>query len=190
MLSRIGFRRILPMSFFALHLLLSLYGYYHQPELDPLGKHARPQQRFDQPRTRTPLAWDIDIVVNLPAFILGFIVVLLARAGSNIAGLICASPFVLILWLLIGLWVDWQVGWLKFSARKQVISGISIGGIVISAITLLLVIIGAPLSGPSEARWPAITFAFWTLLVLAISIISLVRPMTAKKKRSPKAALG
>jgi hypothetical protein len=188
MLRRFGLRRILPLSFFALHVLLSFYGYYHQPVAGRLARHASSQKRLSLAKTETALAWDIDIAINLPAFVCGFIIVLLTRTGSNLSSLICASPFVLILWFLIGRWGDWQLGWVSALLPKRVLQGISIAGIVLTGMSLLLLVAGMPLSGTSESGWPAITLACWTLFLLGISVISLVRP-EPKQKRSPKAAL-
>jgi hypothetical protein len=139
-----GFRRILPLGQLALFLILVAIGAHQReqfqkqqrPRLQPVvWQEDHLDWRAEHPPTM-PTAWLIAIAINVPATMLGAICAEVFRIGSNFAGLLCSSPFVLLLWLLVGRWLDRQLGFLPSRPPRASTRIACWIGIVVSAVLL------------------------------------------------------
>jgi hypothetical protein len=121
MIRYFGFRRLLPIAFTVLHLLLVLYAATHQPHV--VGLHSKVFYRAadyqEGPSIRTELiepaplslVMKLAIVIDLPAFIASVPIAAFLFRESEMSLLYVSTFFVPLLWYGIGRWLDGVLGY-------------------------------------------------------------------------------
>ena len=183
MIRRLGFRRILPIAHIILFIALVTIGAirvghsfgprvrqtaYQESEL-PEG---HPQATFTM-----PLAWTLAIAINVPATMLGALFAEIFHIGSNLGGLLCSMPFVLLLWYAVGHWLDHQLNLLP---RCPPGSGIRIAcwiGILLSAVLLAIGLLAFKSHRSLNADVVALALGWllWSVLLLVMCVLTLRR---------------
>jgi hypothetical protein len=183
MLRSLGFRRILPIANIILFIALVTIGAiqvnhsfgprfqqtaYQEGEL-PEG---HPQATFVM-----PLAWTIAIAINVPATMLGALCAEIFHSGSNMSGLLCSLPFVLVLWNLVGRWLDRQLNILPRRVPSNATRIACWIGILLSAVLLAvgLMAFKTHTSLNADVIALALGWLLWSLLLLAMCVLTLQR---------------
>jgi hypothetical protein len=192
MLRRYGFRRILPIVQLGLFIVLVSIGAWQMSRW-PSHSNLRPvvfQENENLPEwhpepNRVPSVWLIAIAINVPATMLGALCAELFHIGSNFSALLCSMPFVLILWHLVGRWLDRQLGLLPFRSPGIATRAMCWFGILASAVLLAvgLMAVRSHTGITIEVLSLAVGWIAWSSFLLAISLLTLRR-----RKPGPAAA--
>ncbi len=186
---RIGFRRLLPLGNLALFLALLYAGAYlqvHQtqpPRVHPVASQEGPEFEWHPPRpSYFPAPWLVAIVLNVPATILGAIAADLMHIGTNFGALMCSSPFLLLLWLFVGRWLDGQIGLLPRKSPGTVATILCVAGIGL-AITLFILglfAVRAHQSFTASFLAFAIGWQLWAMILFLMCLLTLLRKPAAR----------
>ncbi len=194
MLRRLGFRRILPIGHIILFIALVTIGaiqvghsfgprvrqvaYQEQGEL-PEG---HPQATFVM-----PLAWTVAIAINVPATMLGALCAEVFHLGSNMGGLLCSMPFVLVLWNLVGRWLDRQLNILPRRPPSHATRVACWTGILLSAVLLAIGLMAFRSHGVLNADVVAMALGWllWSLLLLVMCVLTLQRRIVSNVSLPP-----
>jgi hypothetical protein len=185
MIRRLGFRRILPLAQLAIFIILVGIGAWQVGESHS-GARVQPvawqegqnlPDLHPQPQYRMPAAWLIAIAINVPATMLGALCAEILRIGSNIGGLVCSMPFVLLLWQLVGRWLDRQLRFLPFRPPNTATRIACWIGIVFSAALLAIGILAIRSHSAltPEVLSLAAGWLVWSLLLFVMSVLTLRR---------------
>jgi hypothetical protein len=181
---RLGFRRILPLAQLALFIALVSMGAIQAGQSTPGSRlrQASVQENSEipdwHPQAATmPAVWLFAIAINVPATMLGAICAEIFHIGSNLGGLLCSMPFVLLLWYAVGHWLDHQ---LNILPRRPPGAGIRIAcwvGIVLSAMLLAIGIMAlrSHHAVTSEVLSLSVGWLLWSGLLLVMCILTLRR---------------
>ena len=182
MLRRLGYRRILPIANIILFIALVTIGAmqvnhslglrFRQVAYQEELPEGHPQATFVM-----PLAWTVAIAINVPATMLGALLAEIFQVGSNLAGLLCSMPFVLVLWNIVGRWLDRQ---LNILPRRVPSSATRIAcwiGILLSAVLLAVGLMAFRSHGVLNADVVALALGWllWSLLLLVMCVLTLQR---------------
>lgn len=181
MLRRFGFRRILPLFQLVLFFVLLTIGFNHQrraiegtqPRLKPIALQENMSGWHPDVRPQIPVPWKAAIAINVPAAILGAMVAALTvKTGSDLYVLLFSVPFVPLLWLLIGRWLDYQLRLLPRPPR-------SIPRIIFDCLGIFIALFGAYAAGLSYYhQGPTGTMLMtgsWSLFLLVMCMTALFR---------------
>ncbi len=180
---RIGFRRLLPLIFTAMHLILLLDAAAHPVRASAnapatLRAVAYQEERTEidwkpmEPRPLNP-AQRLAMVINLPALLLGIPIAATMFTGSDMALLYAASPFVPLLWYGIGRWLDIKLGFLPHSSHRLVLRLLRGGLALVAGVFLLAAVVA--LSRTSHHRtedtyWIGSALILWSSLFFTMGI--------------------
>ncbi len=177
---RIAFRRLLPLIFTAMHLILVLGAAAHPSRAsadEPASfRSVAYQEGTDwkpmEPRPLSP-AQRLAMVINLPALLLGIPIAATMFTGSDMALLYAASPFVPLLWYGIGRWLDIKLGFLPHSSHRLVLRLLRGGLALVAGVFLLAAVVA--LSRTSHHRtedtyWIGSALILWSSLFFTMGI--------------------
>ncbi len=188
MLRRLGFRRILPIGHIILFIALVTIGAIQVGHsFGPRVRQVAYQQEGELPNGHPqatfvmPLAWTLAIAINVPATMLGALIAEIFHLGSNMGGLLCSMPFVLLLWYFVGRWLDHQ---LNILPRRAPGNGIRIAcwvGILLSAVLLAIGLMAfrTHVSLNADVVALALGWLLWSLLLLIMCVLTLQRRTSA-----------
>lgn len=180
-MSKIGFRRILPLLFTAIHLVLTLFPHLKfssaaLPDRNPAYQHVAYQEGttvLAEPMEPPPLklAQKMAIVINLPAVVLATPVAMIASPRTDMT-LVYATFLVPLLWYVVGIWLDGLLGFTQrlrlppLVRRCFVVIAIAFLGLGIAIIT--------PVNHhrTMDAYWIGSSVTFWSGLFLVITVSS------------------
>jgi len=185
MIQRFGFRRILPIGQLALFIVLVAIGAL---QVGHSLSHSRArqvawEQEDDLPdwhphqQVTMPGAWLLAIAINVPATMLGALCAEIFQIGSNLAGLLCSMPFVLLLWYAVGHWLDHQLDILPRGAPGNAIRIACWVGILFSAVLLAVgfMAVRSHSSLNPEVLSLAAGWLMWSFLLLVMCVLTLRR---------------
>ena len=187
MISRIGFRRVLPILFTLVHVVLLLYvAAQRQDALSNFqGEFAYHPAAYQEnsiawePMEPKPLmlAEKLGIVLNLPAFVLAIPFALLFFHGNDVGLWYTSLPVVPLIWYGVGRWLDRLRGHISHSppARRNW-HGLFAS---LSAIVLFISIVSVPPISrhrTGDTYWIGFCLILWSGRSLAISISGAIRP--------------
>jgi hypothetical protein len=187
MIRRVGFRRLLPLTFTLVHLLLVLYAATHQPSrLSGIPRQSAyrvveyqedpgvPWHPIPEPRPLTAVE-KVAILLNLPAVLAAIPIAAVFFRGSDLGSLYASVPFVPLVWYCIGRWLD---GLLGYVARSHVVPRVWSGLFAVLS-TGLLTISVLTVTPPNHHRtndyWVGTALVAWSGLFLAICLSSFYR---------------
>lgn len=183
MLRRLGFRRILPIAHIVLFIALVSIGAIQAGH--SFGPHVRQTayQQGELPEGHPqaafvmPLAWTIAIAINVPAAMLGALCAEIFHLGSNLGALLCSMPFVLLLWYLVGHWLDHQLNFLPRRAPGNAIRIACWVGILLSAVLLAIGLMAfrSHVSLKADVVALALGWLLWSILLLVMCVLTLQR---------------
>ena len=183
---RVGFRRILPLLFTLVHVLLLIYTGQRQPyrtsESAP-GKYRLavyqelPDVKWEstEPKPLTP-AQRVSLLLNLPSLLLAIPFAVILHHETDMGMLYASLPFVPITWYGIGRWID---GTLGFVRKRWWLPRPLSGFIALLATGLLVLSVCAvtPINHhrQPETYWTGSALVLWSGLLLAVSLSSYYR---------------
>ena len=185
MIRRIGLRRLLPVAFTFMHLVLVLDAAMHQPHRlsgihSPLAYHAVEYQEdismpaeSMEPKPLTP-AMKVAMVLNLPALLAGVPIAAFLFHESDMSLLCVSTLFVPPLWFGIGCWVDGLLGYRPVRASRPWRGFWT----VLSAILLCASIVSVtPINHHHvpDTYWVGTALILWSVLFFVISASGFVR---------------
>src|SRR6266496_512930 len=121
MMSKLGFRRTLPVLFTVVHVALLVYGAHRQTGAVRVRQEVHHLAAYQEgvgpawtpePRPLTP-AQKIALLLNLPSLVLAVPVATTLFRGTDSGLLYAALPFVPIIWYGIGRWIDSMLGYVR-----------------------------------------------------------------------------
>lgn len=184
MLRRFGYRRILPIVQIILFIALVTIGAIQVGHsFGPRVRQTAYQQDGELPEGHPqatftmPFAWTLAIAINVPATMLGALCAEIFHLGSNLGALLCSMPFVLLLWYLVGHWLDHQLDVLP---RRRPGNAIRIAcwiGIILSAVLLAVGLMAFKSHASLNADVVALALGWllWSLALLVMCLLTLQR---------------
>jgi len=126
------------------------------------------------PKANLPRVWKIAIALNVPAALVGAaIAAITVKQGSEAYVLLFATPFVPVLWYLIGRWLDYEFRFLLPPRKSAIRFMVYALGILIALFGVFSVVVSFPHGHISSAL---IMTAFWSFLLLLMCVTALIRP--------------
>jgi hypothetical protein len=203
MLRRIGFRHVLPPAQLVLYGVLCLNAYWDRPGqqpciiIDTYGDQAVFAQEgldlsFSHPVCHTPNAERVAISLNLPAVMLGWIIGdALLHVYTEPGRFVLTAPAVVLLWYLVGLWIDRRLGYVSLQKARfrfprilaKVAHGFSILMVFLSAILILRALISQ--SHRIDPYFVASSIASWSVFLLVVTTSNLRRDGVSVNGKSP-----
>ncbi len=177
MMRRIAFRRLLPLIFTAMHLILVLGAAAHPSRAsadEPASfRSVAYQEGTDwkpmEPRPLSP-AQRLAMVINLPALLLGIPIAATMFTGSDMALLYAATPFVPLLWYGIGRWLDIRLGFLPHSMHRLA-SRLLRGGLVfLAGVFLLAAVVTMTHHRIADTYWIGSALILWSAVFFTMGI--------------------
>jgi hypothetical protein len=195
MISRIGYRRLLPILLTLVHAaLLYIAARQHHSTLSSVHSesayHAAAYQGESsvaweprEPKPPTP-AQKLATLINLPALILGIPIALALFHGNDMASLYAALPFVPLVWYCVGRWLDGLLGYIGHSHVLRRWRG--------PLATLLVVILSISICAvtpvnhhrTADTYWVGTALVVWSGLFLAMCLSGFV--VAPSVDRSPR----
>ncbi len=175
---RIGFRRLLPIVFTLLHVVLIWFAQTTPHEQSQIHRDSKPQSLAYQPGTDIPVelfeprplkpAQKIALVVELPAMFLAGLISAVLLPRNDWAWMYLSIPLVTLLWYSIGRWLDGLLGYIVRLQLPQTLRGL----LSIAAVGVLCVSMAGltPLyhHRTPDTYWVITGLALWSGLCLAI----------------------
>ena len=182
MIRQLGFRRLLPIIFTLVHVVLTVC---------VATTEAHPQRSMHsevlfrdvafqegtgipmdaiEPRPLIP-AMKVAVVLNLPAFFAGALVASVLLSGSELSLMYATSPFVLLLWYGIGRWLDGILGYRPPSIRKtNRWNGIAV--LLSGGLLCLSILVVTPMNHhrTPDTYWMGTASILWSILLLSICV--------------------
>jgi hypothetical protein len=185
MIRRIGFRRLLPVAFTFMHLVLVLDAAMHRPHRSsgvhsPLAYHAVEYQEGISMPTEAmepkPLttAMKVAMVLNLPALLAGVPIAAFLFHESDMSLLCESTVFVPPLWFGIGCWVDGLLGYRPVRTSRPWRGFWTVLSAILFSVSIVSV---TPINRHRvpNTYWVGTALILWSALFLVISASSFVR---------------
>jgi hypothetical protein len=186
MITRIGFRRLLPILLTLVHLALLYFAAgqrrhtlstFHSKFAYHLAAYQEGEVAWEpiEPKPLTA-AQKLAILLNFPALFLSIPITLVLFQGSEMGSLCAALPFVPLVWYCVGRWLD---GLLGYRGHSHVLSRRWSGRFTTVSIVLLtlsvLTVTPANHHRTADSYWIGTALVLWSGLFLAMSLSSFYR---------------
>ena len=181
MIHRLGFRRVLSLSMLALYLVLVVLGaitYQHATEQRAQLRPVAFQEGVGPFRpTIEPVEWRFATLLNMPGITFStLLLAFMSKHSSELYILLFSTPFVPLVWMLIGRWLDYQRRLLPRPARTLFRTVMDSLGIATGILLLIMLTVSIPKSTASEGQaWGSLYLIAWAAILLTTSITSLAR---------------
>jgi hypothetical protein len=191
MIRELGFRRVLPVVFTALHFVALLTT--SNPNPQPAAKPADPTVQLAAGQVEVPAfplerklsrGMKMALLENLPSLLLAAPLAVLLFQGSSEALLYAAGVFVPFAWYLIGRWIDGLLGLVK---RRLMLSPSVSGAFALMSAGMfaLSILTITPLNHHrgTDTYWAGAALILWTGIFLAMAVSSYYRNRAAGSQR-------
>jgi hypothetical protein len=171
MMSRIGFRHVLPILFVLIHVLLVLFTSAGQHEVSCGADSSCYPPISDMPPTPLTFAQTTVLVLNLPALVLSVPTMVMLASRGDVPLLLACVPFILFVWYVVGRWVDRLLGVCGQPRMvRRTLSGVFV--VVSTALLVVGILILTPLNQhrTTDMYWLGGAWVFWSGLFLAMSV--------------------
>lgn len=171
MMSRIRVRHLLPILFVLIHVLLVLFTSAGQHGVSCGADSSCYPPISDMPPKPLTIAQIIVLVLNLPALVLSLPIMVMLAPRGDVPLLLACVPFILVVWYVIGRWVDGLLGHIvQPRMARRTLSG------VLAVVSTGLLVAGALILTPinrhrtADTYWLGSAWVAWSGLFLAMSV--------------------